>query len=254
MLNTFEDVVLVLLIVALSLVFMLGLNHFWPAAKRARHNEIIGWQVSILGTTYAVIIGFMLYTVWTNFGIAAANANAEANSLQNVYRLADGLPDPQRDELRNAARSYADIVVQQDWPAMAQSTNASLKSHDAMKTMWQILMSVKAASPNQILAEDHAISELSELASNRKMRETESSTTLPTVLWFVLIIGGALTIMSSCTFGSTNLWLHGLQVFAFSLLIALVLVAIADIDRPFEGSVHVSDSSFRHVQATMSQP
>jgi Protein of unknown function (DUF4239) len=253
MLDTVDDVVLVILIVAFSLLFMFALNHFWPAANRSTHNDVIGWQLSILGTTYAVIIGFMLYTVWTDFGLAEANANAEANSLLNVYHLADGLPDPQRSELKNTARLYADTVVEQDWPAMAHSIGSSLKSREVATTMWQILMSVKVASPNQILAEDHALSELSEVASYRKMRQTQASSTLPTVLWFVLIIGGALTIMSSCTFGSTTLWLHGLQVFAFSLLIALVLTAIADIDRPFQGSVHVSDSSFRRAQVSMKE-
>jgi hypothetical protein len=55
-------------------------------------------------------------------------------------------------------------------------------------------------------------------------------------------------------FGSDSTWLHGLQVFAFSLLIGLVLVAIADIDRPFQGSVHVQDSAFRRAQTNMKEP
>jgi Protein of unknown function (DUF4239) len=251
MLNTIDDVVLVILIVTFSLLFMVALNHFWPPAKRSPHNDVIGWQLSILGTTYAVIIGFMLYTVWTNFGLAGVNANAESNSIQNVYHLAEGLPDPQRSELKDAARSYADTVVQQDWPAMSHSVSPSLKSRGVATRMWQILMSVKAASPNEILAEDHALSELSAVVAYRKMRETESSSTLPTVLWLVLVVGGGLTIMSSCTFGSSNHWLHALQVFAFSLLISMVLAAVADIDRPFQGSVHVSDSSFRRAQINM---
>jgi hypothetical protein len=42
-----------------------------------------------------------------------------------------------------------------------------------------------------------------------------------------------------------------MQVFSFSLLIALVLVAIADINRPFQGSVHVSDAAFHRAQQNM---
>ncbi|MGC2163880.1 MAG: DUF4239 domain-containing protein [Silvibacterium sp.] len=253
MLTAVDDVVLVILIVTFSLLFMFILNRFWRPEKRSEHNDIIGWQLGILGTTYAVIIGFMLYAVWTDFGLASANANAEANSILNVYRLADGLPDPQREEIKDAARLYADTVVQQDWPMMAHSIDASLKSREVSVKMWQILMSIKTATPNQILAEDHALYELSAVAASRKLRQTQSSSKLPAVLWFVLIIGGALTIMSSCTFGSTNLRLHWLQVFAFSLLIALVLAAIGDIDRPFQGSVHVSDSAFRRAQMNMKE-
>lgn len=251
MLNAPEDVVVVVLIVTFSMLFMMALNRLWPPTKRSMHNDVIGWQLSILGTTYAVILGFMLYTVWTDFGAATLNANSEANSLLNVYRLADGLPDQQRVQLQTAARNYAYVVIDEDWPAMEASINASLKSREVSADMWRILTSVKAATPTQISAQDHAISELSEMTEHRQMRQIQCNSKLPGVLWFVLIIGGTVTIMSSCLFGSLNGRLHGLQVFAFSLLVALALVAIEDIDRPFQGSVHVSDLAFVRAQINM---
>src|SRR5271169_1156094 len=87
-----------------SLLFMAALNRIWPCEKRRHHNDLIGWQLSILGTTYAVIMGFMLYAVWTAFGEATLNADLESNSVGNVYRLADGLPEPQRTQLRGLTR------------------------------------------------------------------------------------------------------------------------------------------------------
>ena len=57
--------------------------------------------------------------------------------------------------------------------------------------------------------------------------------------------------MSTCLFGAVNGALHVIQVGAFTLLIALVLAAIADINRPFQGSVHVSDNAFRRAQMDM---
>jgi hypothetical protein len=194
----------------------------------------------------------MLYTVWTNFGLADLNADSEANALVNVYRLAEGLPDRQRNELRIAAREYADTVVQQDWPEMARGQDGEFESHEINQRMWHILMSVKAASPTEITAEDHALYELSAMAEHRRIRRLQSISKLPGILWCVLIIGGTVTIMSSCMFGSESALLHGLQVFAFSLLVALALVAIADIDRPFQGSVHVNDWAFRRAQENMS--
>ena len=62
------------------------------AEPRSVHNDVIGWQIAILGTIYAVMIGFMLYAVWNNFQTAETNANNEANDLVNLYRAADGLP------------------------------------------------------------------------------------------------------------------------------------------------------------------
>src|ERR1700761_9651842 len=108
MLGTGQNVVIVVVGVTCSLFFMAAVNYYWPAEQRRAHNDLIGWQLTVLGTTYAVIVGFMLYTVWTNFGAADTNASAEANSLINVYQLAEGLPASQRDELRKAANTYAD--------------------------------------------------------------------------------------------------------------------------------------------------
>jgi len=252
MLDTEQNYVLVIVTVTCSLLFMVALNRLWPWEKRHAHNDIIGWQLSILGTTYAVILGFMLYTVWTDFGAADLNADGEASALGNVYRLADGLPAQQRTQLQALARSYADTVINKDWPEMAADQTPEA-SHQINQDMWKTLMSVKTESPTEILAEDHAISELSVLTQHRRIRLLQNAFRLPTVLWCVLIIGGAVTVASASTFGSENRALHGLQVLAFSLLIALVLVAIADIDRPYQGSVHVSDFAFRRVQHTMKE-
>ena len=252
MLDTTQSVVIVVLTVAASMLFMWVLNRLWPWNKRHAHNDLIGWQLNILGTTYAVILGFMLFTVWTDFGAAELNADNEANSLANLYRLAAGLPEEERGQIQMLARYYANTVIDKDWPEMAVNLNPD-ESRAINQNIWKTLMTAKAESPTQLLAEDHAISELSQMTEHRRIRVLQSAFRLPVVLWCVLIIGGAVTIASSSMFGSANTALHRLQVFAFSLLIALVLVAIADIDRPFQGSVHVKDLAFRRALQIMKE-
>jgi Ca2+/Na+ antiporter len=252
MLNFTQDFLVVILTMAASLLAILGLNRLWPSQTRRAHNELIGWQLTVLGTTYAVIVGFMLYTVWTNFGLADANASAEANSLVKVYHLAEGLPSAQRTDLRKAATTYADVVVNAEWPAMERN-EGRFAATAQKEAMWRILMTVKTASPTESTAEDHAITELSHMSEHRRMRELASGSHLPGILWWVLLVGGFLTVISACMFGADNVTLHTLQVAFFSLLIALILIAIADIDQPFRGSVHVSDAAFRRAQQTMQQ-
>jgi|GEM_PF-707879 len=244
MLNEAEDVLVVIAIVALSLITMLILNRVWPREKRKVHNDLIGWQLGILGTTYAVIIGFMLYTVWTDFGAASANANAEANQIVKLHRLAAGLPTEQRDQIQALTVAYADAVMNREWAEMAEGT-VGMESSEISRKMWHVLMSIQSPTWTQITSEDHALYELSTLVQCREARELEVTSKLPGVLWFVLVIGGVLTIFSACLFGQDSTLLHGIQVFSFALLIGLVLIAIADIDRPFMGSVHVSDTAFR---------
>jgi hypothetical protein len=103
-----------------SLLFMVALNRVWPWAKRRTNNDVIGWELTVLGTTYAVILGFMLYAVWARLGEAELNVDLEANGVIDVYRLADALPEPQRTQLQTLARSYVDSVIHQEWPQMAK--------------------------------------------------------------------------------------------------------------------------------------
>ena len=55
-------------------------------------------------------------------------------------------------------------------------------------------------------------------------------------------MGGMITIASSCLIGSENVPLHFVLIISLSLLVSLALVAIGDIDRPFQGSVHVDSN------------
>ncbi len=253
MLDTAQNVVIVIVSLVCSLAFMTAVNHYWPSEKRRAHNDLIGWQLSVLGTTYAVIIGFMLYAVWINFGAADLNADAEANAVVNLYRLSSGLPPTQGEKLKELARAYGDAVADHEWPEMATGA-LPVETREITREMWQTLMSSKQASPTEVTAEDHALYELSALAGYRRIRLVQAESTLPGVLWFVLLVGGTVTVASTCMFGAANGPLHVIQVSAFSLLIALVLVAIADINRPFQGSVHVSRYAFQRAQMDMKEP
>jgi hypothetical protein len=67
----------------------------------------------------------------------------------------------------------------------------------------------------------------------------------------VLFSGGILTIISVSIFGSRQPRIHLLQVLSLTLLLTLVMLTIADIDKPFQGWVHVSDYAFRRAIDTM---
>jgi hypothetical protein len=250
MLTDSESWLILLIVVAASLGFMWGLNRIWPREKRREHNDQIGWQFTALGTTYAVILGFMLYAVWSNFGVADLNVDLEADSLVNIYRLADGLPDTQRVRVQQLTRAYANAAIQEDWPQMQrqQTPDGTTKAN---ADLWRALMSIKLASGPELIAQDHALYELSALTQHRRTRILESASRLPGVLWCVLGVGGVITVVSACLFGSGNWVLHSFQVFAFTILIVLGLIAIGEINRPFQGAIHVSDYAFKRALDNM---
>ena len=195
-----QNLIVVTATVIASLLLMTVLNRAWPRENRFKEHDLIGWQLSILGTTYAVILSFMLYTVWTTFEEADLNVDIEADAVLNTYRLAAGFPEPQRTELQTLTRSYVEAVINQDWLEMARG-KAPTRSAGIDNEMWNTVMSVRTTSAGEPTAEDHALSELSSLSQHRLTRTLQGATRLPDVLWYVLLRGGALTIVAACTFG-----------------------------------------------------
>ena len=178
------------------------------------------------------------------------NADLEADSLVNVYRLADVLPEPQRSRLQSLARSYSETAVHKDWPEMAQN-EVPTESQRINADMWKTVTSLRAASSSEVTAQDHLLSELGALNQHRLNRLAQSGARLPNVLWCVLLVGGTLTVVAACTFGTQSAKLQTLQVASLSLLVSLCLVAIADIHRPFHGLIRVRDSAFQRAGQIM---
>jgi Protein of unknown function (DUF4239) len=250
MLTLWQDALIFVAVTVASLFFMGALNWIWPQQKRSVNNDLIGWQLTTVGTAYAVILGFMLYTTWTTYGEAQLNSDLEASALRDIYRLADGLPEPQKIQLKQQARAYADSVVNIDWPTMARG-EAPEGSHTINEDMWKTVLSVKSATPAEAVAEDHALTELGSLTEHRRTRVLQSVYKLPAIFWAVLIVGGCVTILSAATFGARSTILHAFQVMSFTMLVTLVLLAIGDVNLPFQGWVHVSNYAFVRAQQYM---
>jgi Protein of unknown function (DUF4239) len=236
------------LVLALFLVALL--NRFWPISNRKVINDVTGWQLGILGTTYGVILGFMLYTVWTDFRTADVEVNLEASSVLNVHRIAAGLPAPQKEAMQLLTMRYADVAINQEWPAMQREERDDASALIASE-MWRVLKSAEDDTSISVNRLDHLTSALSELSERRSLREQARAIRLPIVLWVLLLSGGVATVVSSCVLGNESKWLHYCQVSALTFVVAVTLSAIADLARPFEGAVAVTSVAFQRVLEIM---
>lgn len=249
MLNYLESGSLVALMMGISIVMVVVLNRVWPISNRKLINDVTGWQLGILGTTYGVILGFMLYTVWNDFRAAEVNTNMEAASLITVSHISAGLPSPAREMFHQMGMKYADAAINQDWPAM-QVQQDSRASQAVLGDMWKLLTTVRAEGM-EVNSVDHLTSALSDLTERRNLREQEFQDRLPKILWLLLVVGAGVTVGSSCLLGNDNKWLHFCQVLSLTFVVAVTLAAIADLARPFEGAVAVSPVAFERALAMM---
>ena len=249
MLSYVQSGLFVIATMAMSIVIVAVLNRAWPISSRKLVNDVTGWQLGILGTTYGVILGFMLYTVWSDFRAAEVNTNLEASSLLTVSRVGAGLPSPEREVIHALGLKYAEATIDEDWPAMEAQQN-SQASQRVVGEMWKVLAQIKSGA-SQNSSADHLENALKDLSERRNLREEEFQERLPKILWLLLVAGAGATVGSACLLGNDNKWLHYCQVLALTFVVSVTLAAIADLARPFEGAVSVTPVAFERAKALM---
>jgi hypothetical protein len=244
------SIIIVIICIGAAMAFLFAIHRYWKTTSRSIHNDAIGPNVSVIGTTYAVLIAFMLSGVWSEMQAASVNTEQEANSLVNIYRFAEGLPQESRTVIQKLTHDYAEVMISEEWPAMTQE-DSSPTGHSLTRDLWRAMASVQPHTATEQQVMDHSLFELTAMTEHRRIRLLQSRQKLPAMLWAVLIAGGIITVGSTCLFGIADFKLHIVQVFEISFLISLMLMAIAAIDRPFQGQVHVPPDAFRYAIETM---
>jgi Protein of unknown function (DUF4239) len=99
---------------------------------------------------------------------------------------------------------------------------------------------------------------LARLWDARQQRLLAAETTIPTVVWIVTIVGGALTSAFSSFLGVPSLGMHLAMSAALAISGSLVLILIIALSNPFRGDFRVStlpfDRALAQIKASSARP
>ncbi len=239
-----------LLVVAVSvLVAVVGLTlvqRFVPSQLRQQHNDVAGFIYAVLGVIYAVLIALVVIAVWEDYAAARDTVEREASELDDVFRLAHPLPDPEGRQLQELARSYAQVVVDEEWALMAQG-RTSPRAWDLLDEMTIRFENLEVRTGAEQVLYAEALDRINELAEARNARLVEARYDIPIVLWGVLVVGGISVVGFTYLFGLENTLVHSLMVAVLTLVISSVLFTIGVLEHPFSGDVRVSPEPFELV-------
>jgi uncharacterized membrane protein YraQ (UPF0718 family) len=213
---------------------------------RKEHNDVAGFIYAVLGVIYAVLIALVVIAVWEDFAAARDTVEMEASELDDVFRLAHSLPDPEGRQLQELAHSYARVVVDEEWALMAQA-RTSPRAWDLLDEMTLLFERVEVRTNADLALYEEALDRTNELADARNARLVEAGEGIPAVLWGVLVVGGILVVGFAYLFGLESTLVHNLMVAALALLISSVLFTIGVLEYPFSGDVRVGPEAFELV-------
>jgi hypothetical protein len=246
MLSYLQSMAVVLLSVALVLGLTTFLNRELEDQVRKRANSVNGWQLSILGSIYAVLLGFMLSDAWLAYQKANDDVRREAAAALTIYRTSALLPDSCVLPLQTAAREYVRTVVDVEWPAMERH-RADFGGTSTIARMWTIVNRCSEDGHCSESARKSIIESLEALQTCHESRMEDYAGHLPLIMWSVLLFGAVIVITASTLLGNESKRIHSLHVVSLTILISVSLLAIWDLDRPFDGATRVDATAFRVV-------
>ena len=239
-----------LLIVAVATLAAVGglvlVQSLVPTERRKQHNDVAGFIYAVLGVSYAVLLGLMLIAVWEQWNAAQDVASDEANELAGIFWFAHALPQPEGRHIQELARSYAQVVVEEEWPLMEQG-RSSPKAWDTLDELRGPFLGLDPTTGAQLARYNQVLEQLHGLGDARRERLLAASEGLSTILWVVLIGGGVITIAFTYLFGLENTSVHTLMVAALAMILSLSLFTVAALDYPFKGDVRIHPAAFEQV-------
>ena len=239
-----------LLLLCISMLLAAGglilVQRLVPIAVRRQHNDVAGFIYAVLGVVYAVLLGLMVVAVWEDWNMALRTVDDEASALAEIFWLADRMPESEGHHIQELARSYARVVINEEWPLM-EKEKSSPRAWELLDEIRHDLQSFEPSTPAQQVLYEQGFERMRDLADARRDRMLEAKNGLPAILWVVLILGGIVVVSFTYLFGLDSTLVHVFMVAALALIIALVLFTVAALNFPFKGDITIGPEAMEQI-------
>ena len=236
-----------ILTIALVVTVTVVLHAMWQRRSRSetlrKHNDVTGFLFSAVGVIYAVVLGFIVVVVWEKYDATVSTVDTEIAAVSDLYRVAGGLAEPERSLVRRQLTSYANGVVQTEWPQMSLRVNVP-KDLKVLEDLAHEINAYKPHNAGEANVQQAAMAQVERLFDARRLRLIQDAPSVPLVLWGALVAGALAMLSFAFLFGVENRGAQLVMTAILAGLIAILFIVISEFDSPFDGSVRISDDGW----------
>ncbi|HEY9786473.1 MAG TPA: hypothetical protein V6D17_13785 [Candidatus Obscuribacterales bacterium] len=215
-----------------------------PYHSLVAYHEVAGYLLSVIGTLYAVLLGFVVVDAMTQVQEARLTVEKEADAIANVFLAADGFPQAERDRIQELSQRYVKLVIEDEWQAMARSAY-SRAAFDVSWLLWKEGVHFRPKTEAEQSLHQCMLEELSNLSDARRARLLKSRHGVAPILWLALITGGIFTLVFTYFFGVQNIRVQIVMTVLVAFTLALNVMLVVLFGRPFAGDLAVQPEAFR---------
>jgi hypothetical protein len=239
--------VFVVVVTGLSCLGLLVVHRFVDPEMRRKHNDIAAATMAIVGVAYAVLLAFIAVAAWQDFTDADKIVDTEASYVGNLFRDTTGLSLEKARPMRGAIRRYIDEVMTKEWPEQQRGLPIE-SAQQTLLRLHRLIASIDPKTLGEAAITGELLRTINLLYSARRSRILAAGGSIPETIWWIIGIGTVITVGFMCFFGAPNFRMHlGMTAMVASSM-ALVIVLIVSLDRPFRGDLCVSLDAFQNVK------
>ncbi|MEU5235702.1 DUF4239 domain-containing protein [Streptomyces lydicus] len=206
--------------------------------------DVIEYLTMMVGVVYAIVLGLAIAGVWEARSAAEDTVRTEAQALHEVSARARAYPAPVRDRIRSDVTAYASYVVHKEWPVMAERGQLTARGTELLAKVRSDVTDYHPANDFEGQSYQPLVDQVGVVDAARSARADAADSTLPGVVWFGLITGGAICIGVVFTLQIRRSPRELLMAGLFSALIAFLLFLVWDFDAPFSRGISASADPF----------
>jgi uncharacterized membrane protein YraQ (UPF0718 family) len=211
---------------------------------RRSQNDVIATIFNKAGALVGIMIAFVVVILWQEYNKSRDNALKEGTEALELYR--DLILYPDQEQAAGAIKSlgqFAKLVVEDEYPAMADMRMSQATEQELSTLRKKIHHMCPQKSRDQILY-NKILKDFETLSKLRQNRLLETESSLPGIVWVVLIAGAIIIILFSIFLGTEKLWLHLLMTSMLAIVLANAFYLILELDYPFMGELCVKPTSY----------
>ncbi|HEY2356439.1 MAG TPA: DUF4239 domain-containing protein [Phenylobacterium sp.] len=237
---------------AAAAVASLVVDRFVSRDLRRKYSDEAARIFAQLGTMFALLLAFVFSQVWAEHRTAEQAISGEVGALLGASALAHALPNHAGKPVNLAIITYANAVVDDEWPTMATGRTKSEAALTDFRLIIEQAVQLDTTGPSGVTIQSQILSQLAQARRDRETRIFQIDQSLPVALW--LVLGVLATALVTLVLLATTEGLgHVLLASVFTATTVMVLVLVAMLDFPFEGSVSLSPASFAKLLADTSR-
>jgi hypothetical protein len=218
--------------------------------RRAEHE-----RETPVGTIVGAILGLPAFLIAFTYGMAASRFEIrrglvldEANALKTAYLRAALVPEPHRTEIRALLRDYVDVRLGGVEPGV--DAPALARSEELQGRLWAQAVTVAEKKPTPITSLFvQSLNEVIELHTKRVTLGMRNR--IPTTIWGALYFTVILAMVGVGYYTGLTSKTRTLERLILVVTFSGVLWLLADLDRPQEGLIKVSQQAMVDLRQLM---